>query len=192
MKVGDERLLQGVSSGSRAATIRTGEMCGAGDGACLASRIALGAALAALIVAIAIQDLALEAGWSACSGRGQTRAAEQAERARSPDRGLFALPPAEAHLGNLGAPLERCLDSVPTIKEIANSRRTFLLAVDLSQPGHLSAPGPVRGFRDPNFGFSKIGMIGCNVGSSSTSLVPTAKRPITADTRRNQLQPQAW
>jgi hypothetical protein len=78
-------------------------------------------------------------------------------------------------------PLERCRDGVPKIEEIANDGTTFYWQLTYPAGFTCLASGPVKGFRDPNRGGFKIGMMGCNVGSPGESLVPTPKRPITTN-----------
>jgi hypothetical protein len=79
------------------------------------------------------------------------------------------------------APVERCRDGVPKVKEIANDGTTFYWKLTYRDGFTCLASGPVRGFRDPNRGDFKIGMLGCNVGAPTQSVVPTPKRPITTD-----------
>jgi hypothetical protein len=79
------------------------------------------------------------------------------------------------------APLERCRDGVPKVEEIANDGTTFYWKLSYPDGVTCLASGPVRGYHDPNRGDSKIGMVGCNVGAPTQSVVPTPKRPITTD-----------
>jgi hypothetical protein len=78
-------------------------------------------------------------------------------------------------------PLERCRDGVPKVVEIANDGTTFYWKLSYPDGATCLASGLVRGHRDPNRGESKIGMVGCNVGAPSQSVVPSPKRPITTD-----------
>jgi hypothetical protein len=79
------------------------------------------------------------------------------------------------------APLERCRDGVPKVEEIANNGTTFYWKLTYPSGFTCLASGPVRGYRDPNRGNVRIGMMGCNEGAPGESLVPTPKRPITTD-----------
>jgi hypothetical protein len=79
------------------------------------------------------------------------------------------------------APVERCRDGVPKVVEIANDGRTFYWKLSYPDGVTCLASGLVRGHRDPNRGERKIGMVGCNVGAPSQSVVPSPKRPITTD-----------
>lgn len=79
------------------------------------------------------------------------------------------------------APLERCKDGVPKVEEVANDGTTFYWKLSYPDGVTCLASGPVRGFHDSNRDDSKIGMLGCNVGAPTQSVVPTPKRPITTD-----------
>jgi hypothetical protein len=79
------------------------------------------------------------------------------------------------------APLERCRDGVPKVEEIANDGKTFYWKLSYPNGVTCLASGPIRGYHDSNRGDSKIGMLGCNVGAPTQSVVPTPKRPITTD-----------
>jgi hypothetical protein len=186
MKIGDERLLR-----DRFDRLAGGDDSDWGDvrrrgRRVPRKRIALGAALAALIAVIAIPGFGLGSrviGLFKDEGK-PVPLSKLSERDRQ--TAVFSLCRRLKLVSRPGqAPLERCLDGVPTIKEIANNGTTFYWKLRYPNGVTCLASGPVRGFRDPNRGFSKIGMMGCNVGSPSTSLVPTAKRPITADTKTN-------
>ena len=78
-------------------------------------------------------------------------------------------------------PRERCRDGVPKVREIANDGTRFYWKLSYPTGFTCLASGPVRGHRDADGGYSKIGMLGCNVGAPSYSVVPTPKRPITVD-----------
>ena len=78
-------------------------------------------------------------------------------------------------------PRERCRDGVPEVREIANDGTRFYWKLSYPTGFTCLASGPVHGHRDADGGYSKIGMLGCNVGAPSHSVVPTPKRPITVD-----------
>jgi hypothetical protein len=79
------------------------------------------------------------------------------------------------------APLERCRAGVPKVEEIANNGAIFYWKLSYPDGMTCLASGPVGGHHDPVWGDSKIGMLGCNAGAPTMSLVPTPKRPITTD-----------
>jgi hypothetical protein len=78
-------------------------------------------------------------------------------------------------------PREQCGDGVPEVREIANDGTRFYWKLSYPTGFTCLASGPVHGHPDADGGYSKIAMLGCNVGAPSYSVVPTLKRPITVD-----------
>lgn len=79
------------------------------------------------------------------------------------------------------APEPACREGEPTIEAIASDGSQAHYRI--RHPWGLTclASGRVGGYRNPTFGRSLIGSLGCNAWAPGRKLVPTPKRPITVD-----------
>jgi hypothetical protein len=79
------------------------------------------------------------------------------------------------------APEPSCREGEPTIEEIASDGSQAHYRIRYPWGLTCLASGPAGGYRNPAFGRSLIGSMGCNAWAPGLRLVPTPQRPITVD-----------
>ena len=79
------------------------------------------------------------------------------------------------------APEPACREGEPTIEEIASDGSQAHYRIRYPWGLTCLATGRVGGYRNPTFGSTLIGTMGCNAWSHGQKLVPTPQRPITVD-----------
>jgi hypothetical protein len=79
------------------------------------------------------------------------------------------------------APQPACREGEPTIELIASDGSQAHYRIKYPWGLTCLATGRAGGYRDPTFGRSLIGSMGCNAWAPGLKLVPTPQRPITVD-----------